>query len=62
MSDKKFQEIFDDSERLTQILQAGIYKALLKHKQAGKSICEWDRKQKKVVWIAPEDIPVNPKK
>lgn len=50
-------KILQDQDQVTQAIQIGIKKALLKHKQAGNPVCEW--KQGKVVWMAPEDIPVD---
>jgi hypothetical protein len=40
-----------------EIIQAGIQKALLKHKQAGNSVCGWKNGQ--VYWVEAENIPVN---
>jgi hypothetical protein len=56
----EISKIFNNPEKLTQIIQAGIQAALLKHKQAGNPICEWQ--DNKVVWIQPEQINVNIKK
>ncbi len=50
-------KILNDPNRVTQIIQSGIKAALLKHKQAGNSICEW--RDNRVVWIPPEEIPVD---
>jgi hypothetical protein len=52
----EISKAFSDPVKLTQILQAGIHKALLRHKQAGNPICEV--RDNKVVWIPPEKIPV----
>ena len=52
--------ILNDSARVTMIIQEGIKTALLKHKQVGNPICEW--RDNKVVWISPENIPVETKK
>jgi len=60
LSDDEVSRIFADTDSLTRTLQAGIYVALLKHKQAGNPVCEW--RDNKVVWIPPECIPVNPRK
>jgi hypothetical protein len=54
----KISEFFQNPERVTAVLQQGIRDALLKHKQAGNSVCTW--KNGKVIWIAPEEIPVFP--
>lgn len=51
--------ILNDPKRVTQIIQAGIKDALMKHKQAGNPICEW--RDNKIVWISPEQIPVDKK-
>lgn len=53
----EISKIMNDSSRLTQILQAGIRAALLKHKQAGNPVCEW--RKNKIVWIPAEEIPVS---
>jgi hypothetical protein len=53
-SNDHIQKILNDPQKVTQILQEGVHNALLKHKQAGNSICEW--KDGKVVWIPPEKI------
>ena len=53
-------EAFANPERITHALAQGVRDALLKHKQAGNSICEW--RDDKVVWISPENIPVGTKK
>ncbi len=57
LSDDEMVKIFNDSVNLTRKLQAGIHSALLKHKQAGNSVCEW--RNNKVVWIRPENIIIN---
>ncbi len=49
-------KIMNDPAKVTQIIQAGIKAALLKHKQAGNPICEW--RDGKIVWIPAEEIPV----
>lgn len=57
LTDEEFAAIFTDTERLTEILQAGIFAELLKHKKMGNSVCVW--RDGKVVWIPPEQIPVS---
>jgi hypothetical protein len=57
LQDDKISKLFRDPEKLTQIIQAGINIALLKHKQAGNPICE--SRNGKVVWIPPEKIVIN---
>lgn len=50
-------QIMNDGEKVRAIIQSGINAALLKHKQAGNPVCEWKNDQ--VVWLEPEQIPVN---
>ena len=57
LKEDKISKILNDPEKLTQIFQAGIKSALLKHKQAGNPVCEW--RNNKVTWIPPEKIPVD---
>lgn len=60
-NDNEISKLFNDPDKLTIIIQAGIRDALLKHKQAENPICEW--RDNKVVWISPENIPtVKPNK
>ena len=56
LTDEEIAAILSDTERLTEILQAGVFAALLKHKQAGNPVCE--SRGGKVVWIPPEEILV----
>lgn len=49
-------KILNDSAKVTQIIQTGIWDALLKHKQAGNPVCEW--RDNKVVWIQPGEIVI----
>lgn len=45
-----------DGKAIDAAVNAAIRDALLEHKRAGNPIASW--KDGKVVWIAPEDIPV----
>ena len=56
LADDEISKVFRNPTKITQIIQEGIYAALLKHKQAGNPICEWKNNQ--VVWIAPEKINI----
>ena len=47
--DDNISKVLNDPSKVTQIIQAGIRDALLKHKQAGNQICVW--RDNKVVWI-----------
>lgn len=53
---REVSAVFNDQTKITQTIQAGIKAALLKHKQAGKPICEW--KDDQVHWIPAENINV----
>lgn len=46
-----------DVSRIQAAINQGIRATLLRHKQAGNSVAVWRDGQ--VVWIAPEDIPVD---
>ena len=59
-NDDSISIILNDSAKVTMIIQEGIKTALLKHKQVGNPVCEW--RDNKVVWISPENIPVDTKK
>ncbi|OGV38040.1 MAG: hypothetical protein A3E88_07575 [Legionellales bacterium RIFCSPHIGHO2_12_FULL_35_11] len=59
-TDDEISKVFRDPTKITKVLQAGIQAALLKHKQAGNPICEWQDNQ--VVWITPEKINLKPTK
>jgi len=55
--DDNISKVLNDPSKVTQIIQAGIRDALLKHKQAGNQICVW--RDNKVVWIPAEKIVIN---
>lgn len=63
MTDKvvkdRISEIFEDKEKITSALSKAINEALLQHKKAGNPVASW--KDGKIVWIQPEDIPVEEK-
>lgn len=48
--------VFNERTKITQAIQSGINIALLKHKQAGKAVCEW--RDNKVHWIPADKIEV----
>jgi len=56
-NDDKISEIMNDPITVRDIIQSGIHAALLRHKQAGNPVCEWQ--DNKVVWIKPENIRVD---
>lgn len=43
--------------RIQDALRQGVQEALLRHKRAGNPVAVWREGQ--VVWIAPDDIPVD---
>ena len=55
----KISEIFEDKEKITRALSKAVNEALLQHKTAGNPIASWE--DGKIVWIQPEDIPVEEK-
>ena len=57
-SGRSLRERLDDVQFVKQALARGVRQALWRHKQLGNPICVWQ--DNKVVWIAPEDIEVEP--
>lgn len=55
----QISKFFQNPTLVTKALQLGINAALLKHKQAGNPVCEWQ--SGKVVWVPPEKILVDTK-
>lgn len=55
-NEDRISEIMNDPEKVRQIIQSAINDALLKHKQAGNSVCEL--RNGKVVWIKAQDIVI----
>jgi hypothetical protein len=47
----------NDVPRILEALRLAIADALIRHKRAGQPIATW--RDGRVVWIAPDDIPVN---
>ena len=47
-------KFFNDPEKVTKALQAGIQAALLRHKKMGNSICV--SRNGEIIWIPPEQI------
>jgi hypothetical protein len=48
--------ILNDSNRIERAVQRAVQDALRLHKRAGNPIAIW--RDGKVVWLAPEEIPV----
>ncbi|GBD96959.1 MAG TPA: hypothetical protein ENG83_04765 [Nitrospirae bacterium] len=61
MSDakKNIDEFFNTGTEIDEALQQGVKEALLQHKKAGNPIVSWENG--KIIWIQPEDIPVEEK-
>ncbi len=55
-ADDAISKFFQNPERVTQVLQAGIRLALRQHKQAGNPVCSWQNGE--IVWIEPDKIPL----
>jgi hypothetical protein len=55
----KISEIFEDKEKITKALSKAVKEALLQHKRAGNPVASW--KDGKIIWIQPDDIPVEDK-
>lgn len=53
-NEDQISEIMNNPEKVRQIIQSAINDALLKHKQAGNSVCEL--RDGKVIWIQSKDI------
>lgn len=64
MTDKvvkdRISEIFKDKDKITGALSKAVNEALLQHKKAGNPVASWE--DGKIVWLQPEDIPVEEKK
>jgi hypothetical protein len=52
-------ERVEDIERILEVLTEAVREALLRHKRAGNPVAVW--RDGRVVWIAPEDIPGEPR-
>ncbi|MCF6153112.1 MAG: hypothetical protein E3K38_12650 [Candidatus Kuenenia stuttgartiensis] len=56
---KSIDEFFSNGREIDEALQQAVKEALLKHKKAGNPVVSW--KDGKIIWIQPEDIPVEDK-
>jgi hypothetical protein len=57
-SSRSLAERLEDGELIERAMRRGVRQALLLHKQTGRPIVVWRDGQ--VVWIAPEDIEIEP--
>ena len=55
-ADDDISKFFQDSQKVTQVVQAGIRVALRQPMQAGNPICSWQNGE--IVWIEPDKIPL----
>jgi isoaspartyl peptidase/L-asparaginase-like protein (Ntn-hydrolase superfamily) len=53
---KDIAAIFEAGKPIDDAVNRAVEDALLDHKRAGNPVCVWRDGQ--VVWVAPEDIPV----
>lgn len=53
---RNIDEFFSNGSEIDEALQQAVKEALLKHKKAGNPVVSW--KDGKIIWIQPEDIPV----
>lgn len=56
LNNDKILNILNNPSKVLKIIQSGIDKELIKHKQSGNPICEWRNDQ--IVWISPEEITI----
>lgn len=56
---KNIDEFFSNGSEIDKALQKAVKEALLQHKKAGNPVVSW--KDGQIVWIQPEDIPVEDK-
>ncbi len=56
---KNIDEYFHNGREIDEAMQEAVKKALLQHKKAGNPVVSWE--DGKIVWIQPEDIPVEGK-
>ena len=54
---RTIEERCADSAAMLEAMNLGVREALLRHKRLGEAVVGWE--DGKVVWIQPEDIPVN---
>ncbi|OGW08789.1 MAG: hypothetical protein A3F81_00815 [Nitrospinae bacterium RIFCSPLOWO2_12_FULL_39_93] len=55
-SEKSIDEIFKEGSLIDNALKKAVQEALVRHKQAGNPIVVW--RDGKIVWLKPEEIPV----
>ena len=55
-TEKSIDEIFKEGSLIDNALKKAVQEALVRHKQAGNPIVVW--RDGKIVWLKPEEIPV----
>ncbi len=55
-NEDRISRIMNDPKRVHKIIQSAINNAMLKHKQAGNSVC--GLKDGKIIWVKPQDIVI----
>ena len=55
--ERKACDRFPDIDRIVAEAQLAVHEALMEHRRAGNPVAVW--RDSKVVWIPPEEIPVD---
>jgi hypothetical protein len=55
--DDPIARAFEEGTPIDEALAEGVREALKRHKLAGNPVCVW--RDGKVVWIPPEEIPID---
>lgn len=53
----RIDRLLEDDEAVAAALRKGVHDALVRHKKLGQPVVVW--RDGKVVWIPPEEIPVD---
>lgn len=54
---ESFDTLFENDNKVDYLAKVAVRDALREHKRLGQSVVVWQNG--KVVWVAPEDIPVD---
>ena len=54
---ESFDTLFENDNKVDYLAKVAVRDALREHKRLGQSVVVWQ--DGKVVWVAPEDIPVD---
>mgnify|MGYP001286699427 CR=1 FL=1 len=58
VSDKDIDRLFREGNSIDEWVRRSIHNALREHKTANNPIAGW--RDGKIVWVQPQEIPVNP--